>query len=287
MVRIPKLEEDCKFNGRIKYYPNGECKITYCNRHVFNPYGYERVDSDHRKEELQKKKFEWIRNPWTGKLEKAYYINNIEDLKQFGREKEKGIRTDNLKRTKDKALDICMANDFNYFITLTLDKEKISRTDTGEIGKKLGIWLRNRVFRYNWKYIIFPEYHKDKESIHFHGLVSGEMKLTDSGHKTKNGQTIYNADQWTYGWSTVIELDHNVPKIAGYVMKYMAKGNDKIFGKFYFSGGKLNRSVPTEYFNADFQEVDGKEYEPFSGLRFKYKTMKGENLNDCNSRKHY
>ena len=57
--------------------------------------------------------------------------------------------------------------------------------------------------------------------------------------------------------------------------KYITKGNAKIFGKFYLSGGKtLKREVPAEFMNIDYASFEGQEYTiPGTGMRVKYKTF--------------
>ena len=79
---------------------------------------------------------------------------------------------------------------------------------------------------------------------------------------------------WKYGFSTVIKLDGR-SAIVKYVTKYITKGNAKIFGKFYLSGGRtLKREVPAEFLNIDYASFDGQEYEiPAAGMRVKYKTF--------------
>ena len=109
---------------------------------------------------------------------------------------EKRMRTDSVKRAIDKAFEIGLANQFRYFITLTLDKEKIDRYDTAKIYPKLRVWLSNMVQRHKMNYLLFPEYHKPRPgetecAIHFHMLANADgLNLSDSGKQTKNGQAI-------------------------------------------------------------------------------------------------
>ena len=112
-------------------------------------------------------------------------------------------------------------------------------------------------------------------AIHFHMLANADrLNLSDSGRQTENGQAIFNLLGWKYGFSTVIELDGR-PAIIKYVTKYITKGNAKIFGKFYLSGGKtLKREVPAEFMNIDYASFEGQEYTiPGTGMRVKYKTF--------------
>lgn len=192
----------------------------------------------------------------------------------------KEVRRDSVKRAKDAVFEIVFANEFKYFITLTLDRTKISRTDTFEIRSKLNRWLSNQVQRNQMRYVILPEYHKKTEddgqhAIHFHGLVSGVFQMKDSGLFTKRAQPILNMENWHYGHTTTIALDDNYERTANYIMKYITKDNQKILGRWYLSGGKgLIRKVPTEYFNIDYDTFEGTEYMvPAANMAVKYKTI--------------
>jgi len=77
--------------------------------------------------------------------------------------------------------------------------------------------------------------------------------MTESG-KVFKGKPIYNWDDWKYGFSTAVPLDKQ-KFICQYVTKYVTKDNNKIFGKYYFSGGCLRRTVPTTYCNVDYADV--------------------------------
>lgn len=278
----PVVETEIKYNCRIKYFPNNQIKIACFSKPIFNP---------HKAEVRQEEKpFESLReyDPATGKMSYKFiegktiidpFTGEIFPFTEYKEKKEREIRPDNIKRAIDKAFEIGLSNNFKYFITLTLDQQKIDRYDTKAIYKKLRTWLTHRVTRNKMDYIIFPEYHKLREgetecAIHFHGLINAEnLKLTDSGKTTKNGQVIYNLDHWKYGYSTVIELDGR-PAIIKYVTKYITKGNTRIFGKTYFSGGPtLKREVPTDFCNMDYAAFDGQEYAiPAGNMSVKYKT---------------
>lgn len=221
----PISEVEAKYNCRYKFY-GPITKVTVFSRKVFLP-------------------------------ENLEYRDKVKSVKRNKRSKVKSdyIRADSIKRARDKAYEICYANEFDYFITFTLDKEKIDRYDKDIILKKFKKWLNNRVERGNFKYIIFPEYHKDG-AIHFHGLCSGELKLIDSGKRTKKGQIIYNSDSWTYGFSTVIKLEGSYERVINYIVKYISKEKKRVFGKFYFAGGKdLKREVPTIYCNVSYESI--------------------------------
>ncbi len=176
----------------------------------------------------------------------------------------------------------------NLFVTLTLNEQEISRTNYDEIIKKLSVWLDNRVRRDHLAYILVPEYHNINKAreryqgddfriqgnvgIHFHGVMNENgLNLVNSGHK-RNGKTVYNINDFPYGFTTAIRITN--PKggdagdaISKYVHKYMTKalkevGHDlekaralKIGGRYYLSGGALTQAQ-FKYAHFDFLAVD-------------------------------
>ena len=77
---------------------------------------------------------------------------------------------------------------------------------------------------------------------------------------------------WKYGFSTAIKLEGQYSKVVNYISKYISKDSEKIFGNYYFAGGKgLKREVETEYFNLNFENFEGKYYKiPNTNLGVKY-----------------
>jgi len=88
--------------------------------------------------------------------------------------KNKGINKEKLKnnisRAKSKVLEYGLCNDFDYFVTLTLNKEKYDRYNLEIFIKDLGIFLNN--YKNKISYVLIPEMHKDG-AWHLHGLISG------------------------------------------------------------------------------------------------------------------
>lgn len=80
-------------------------------------------------------------------------------------------RLDNIYRAKSRIFEIAMCNDFEYFGTFTLDKDKISRADLHGTYEKIAKWLSNRQRTKGViKYVIIPELHSCGKNWHFHGL---------------------------------------------------------------------------------------------------------------------
>lgn len=148
------------------------------------------------------------------------------------------------RRARAKLHEYALANEWDWFVTLTLDETKIERYDIDEIMKKLKNWLSNQVKRYGLKYILIPELHK-KGGIHFHGLFcGGALSAVDSGHTDSGGHSIYNLERWTYGFTTAIQLYGDFERAVGYVCKYMGKGviDAPIGGRWFYHGGALKKA---------------------------------------------
>lgn len=189
-ILTPLTETQALYNTRVQYFGDEFTKVSCFSKPIFNPHGYE---------------------PHKPKGRTSY----SQDTKNESRK-------DSVKRAKDKVFQIAFANDFKYFVTLTLDENKISRNDVDRIKSALGQWLKNLVSRYGVFYVLVPEYHADGRSIHFHGLFGGNLKVVDSGTVLAPGverpmklekavrrgltnlRTVYNLPQWSYGFSTAI-----------------------------------------------------------------------------------
>ncbi len=234
-----------KHNAKVKIFPDGGTEIIYSKSPIFRD-----KSSLHRDDDV---------------------IEEIE-LKPK-REKTNRVRINEIiKRNRDRIRDIILCNDFKYFLTITLDKEVIDRYDVDNFKKKLHNWLHNNVIRKDLKYILIPEYHKDG-ALHCHALINGVFDMVYSGKRTKEGKAIFNIPDWKYGFTTAIRLDNNKIRVGNYVMKYITKGSDKIFGKYFWSSKNIQREPQVYLFDADYDAVDAKEYKPLANcdtVGFKY-----------------
>lgn len=152
------------------------------------------------------------------------------------------------------------ANSWEYFVTLTFARDAgVDVYNYSDCVKKLTKWLNNQRRKCpDLKYLFVPEMHKDG-AFHFHGLIANCDGLTFSdservaiGNKaykrTKENQhfpTIYNMDNWKYGWSTATAVVSSC-KSASYICKYITKDLVQGIGKrrrFYPSN---NLDLPEE-----------------------------------------
>ena len=245
-------ENEALYNGRVKLYPDGHggervAQILICSKPVFNPGHLERVKKS--------------RNTAASALSEPDGIPS---------EPEESDRADNERRAKRRArqrvYDLAICNEFDLFVTLTLSPEETDRYDYKTNVRFLGRWLDNRVRRCGLRYVIVPELHKDG-AVHFHGLMnSNALRLADSGHRYKDGRTVFNLPDWKNGFTTAMKLTGEPAAVCAYICKYITKQPGNIGGRYYLSGGKL-REPRFQYFNADygaepaereFQVADGK-----------------------------
>lgn len=179
-------------------------------------------------------------------------------------------RRASLERAKRRARvavrDLGLCNDFRYFVTLTLDQGKIDRYDPKEVVRHLNHWLDNNVRRRGLRYVLVPEHHKDG-AIHFHGFFNDALEAVDSGHKDKKGHTVYNLPGWGWGFSTAIALYGERAAAVAYCCKYIAKAQEKIGGRWYYSGGDL-RKPDVEWCDVDYASFsEGQETYTVEGVR--------------------
>lgn len=175
--------------------------------------------------------------------------------REAGKKAEGGDMMRSMRRARAKLRRLALANEFEYFVTLTLDKTKIDRYDPKVITKALNTWLDNMVRRNGLRYILVPERHRDG-ALHFHGFFAGrKLPVVDSGHKDSCGETVYNLPQWGYGFSTAIKLRGEYPRAVGYVCKYIGKQQgERPMGRWYYSGGAL-KEPPKQYADLDYEEL--------------------------------
>lgn len=289
-------EKQCfMHNTRIKAYPNGATQVLCCDREIFGGKGWEDV---------------------RGAGGVLWADENAAARKQPSRPKEGGAKREpkdvqrSVRRARAQVWDYALCTPFRYFVTLTLDKDKVDRYDVKTILKKLRVWADNQVRRKGLTYILVPERHKDG-AIHFHGFFNDALEVVDSGTMTmagwkaprrprsaaqrreweaKGAHPVYNLPAWTLGFTTAIELYGTYEAAVSYVCKYIGKdmggGSDgearsaeKIGGRWYYSGGDL-RTPEVTYCDSSLRELAAAEGAycfniPAAGLSFVQINMMG------------
>jgi hypothetical protein len=185
-------------------------------------------------------------------------VENIQVLSEL----EKAMRhqrciVSSVNRTKNMIYNYARGNVWDWFITLTFDKNKIDRYNYEECSTRLRKWLNNMKTKYapTMKYLIVPEQHKDG-AWHFHGLLSdtGNMVFNKAFNKhtgeileTKSGLQIYNFGSYKMGFSTATPIT-DTAKASSYITKYITKDlavNTKGFRRYYPSN---NLELPLKSF---------------------------------------
>lgn len=216
-------------SSRLKFFPDGSIELLVCSESVFHADGWELASWD---------------------VKKKRRSSGSSDLSRSRRRASASVR------------DLALCNSFTWFVTLTLDSTKIDRYDIKAITKKLNTWLDNAVRRKGLKYILVPEYHKDG-AIHFHGFFNDISGFTPSGTYSgglagprprrpasdallsswlsSGAHEVFNFEPWGFGFTSAIRLYGEYEKAISYVCKYISKSEEKIGGRWFFSGGSLSR----------------------------------------------
>lgn len=139
---------------------------------------------------------------------------------------------ESLSRTKRTIYEYARCNDWDYFVTLTLDAEKIDRYDLGEVAARMKETIQGMnygVTHEDWgrqekvEYLLIPELHKDG-AIHFHGFMRGFHK----SDLRKNEHDKLEWKQWrdNFGYCN-IEKIKNRKAASAYATKYITKDLQK------------------------------------------------------------
>lgn len=157
----------------------------------------------------------------------------------------------NLTRARNAIEDYALCNPWEYFVTLTIDGDKLSRDDLETYRKRLQQMIRD--FRRNSgidiTYLLVPELHPDaladgRQEWHLHGLMNLPLQQLEKftgrriygkngdkfapkyvRDKLKRGEPVYYWKPYnaSYGYS-IIEPVRDREAAARYLLKYVTKG---------------------------------------------------------------
>ena len=204
-----------KHYAKVYSYPGGVVDIVASSSPDFGPKGWEEVGRDAKRGSAP-----------AGEHKRKSADPEGEDLQR------------SMRRARAKLRRLALANEFRWFVTLTLDPEKVDSFDGTAVVKKLNAWCSNMVQRKGLRYILVPERHQSGR-IHFHGFFNDCLEVVDSGHMDRQGHRVFNLPQWSLGFTTAIELYDEYTRAVGYVCKYVGKQGEKPAGRWYYSGGDL------------------------------------------------
>lgn len=174
------------------------------------------------------------------------------EIKNYTKENYEESLSRSKSRSKINIRDLLFANVWEWFFTLTFDKQVIDRHNQNLVQEAYEKYIDNLKKQCpNMYYVSVPELHKDG-ATHFHMVVGGvtaeELKLADSGKvtcslafrkacsqaiynakyrdnkglKESDGMPIYNVTAFKYGFTSATHIV-NLDKTRSYLLKYLTK----------------------------------------------------------------
>lgn len=140
-----------------------------------------------------------------------------DDEKEFA-----GKLENNLIRAKTKIRDYVLSNNWEWWVTLTLNPAWLDRYDLPAFVKSFGEMIHNYNRRNNRqvKYLLVPEKHPTSGAWHFHGFFSGlpddDIVINEYGY--------YNWIKYTdnFGYMSMSRIRDKM-RAANYITKYLTK----------------------------------------------------------------
>lgn len=129
----------------------------------------------------------------------------------------------NISRARSKVQELGFCNEWQYFVTLTLDSTKLDRYDLEGFHSAFSEFIHNynrrRPFNKKVKYLLIPEMHKDG-AWHMHGLLAG--LCDDDLVVNKYGYLDWPAYAKRFGYISLGKLREK-DKAVNYILKYINK----------------------------------------------------------------
>ncbi len=165
--------------------------------------------------------------------------------------------SNNISRAKSKVREYALCNDWDYWCTFTLDKEKYDRYNLPLFEKDFSEFLHNYNRRCSdvekVRYLLVPEKHKDG-AWHMHGFIRG-IRSCDL-HKNEHNRLTWSQYNDKFGFISM-ERIRSIEKASSYCMKYLVKDLDKSVTernkRLFLSSKGLNTAVKIFQGYADFQ----------------------------------
>lgn len=153
----------------------------------------------------------------------------------------------NICRARTRIFEYAICNEFDYFVTLTLNKQYLDRYDLKEYIKKLGQFIRDYRKKYNAdiQYLLIPEKHTDG-AWHMHGLMKGIPKEHLS--LNKYGYKDWEEYSKRFGYISIDEVKNEIA-VSKYITKYISKSIDTGRGvtekesKLYYCSRGLKKPI--------------------------------------------
>ena len=262
-----------KFDGKIYHYPGGKYQVVKASQKVF-------------------------RVPIPGCVERP-------PIQRWDDPDRKEQRTDNIQRAKNRIYQILLSNEWTYFLTITYDPNKIDSTNVPLVINKTQNWLKHMTQRNGLAYLLVPEYHKKEKRVHCHAIVNDKIKTEFNDIYAVQGlkkpikletikkrhipadqikYPVFNCPDWKYGFTTAINVYNSPSRLANYVLKYMTKDQQSIFGRSYWCSKNLKLYPEIELYTLgsyEFRDTPGRQYfHRGAEASFKYINRLGDAIED-------
>lgn len=150
-----------------------------------------------------------------------------------------------LSRTKKNIRELALCNNFEYFVTFTVNSLNCDRYSLIDCQTKLKKLFKAYKRKYsNFSYLFITEKHKDG-AFHFHGLCKG--LCSSDLYLNKNGfLSSFTFDK--LGFNSFSKIKDYI-SCCNYITKYISKDcvkNDK--NQIYISSRGLKKAIKTEIF---------------------------------------
>lgn len=229
-----------EYNCRLYSYPSGN-HVTFFKKTVTRK--EKDIDND------------------TVKKENTHFTKSHVDENRT-QEAEAHSKNVSLSASKNRIYNIARSNTWQWFITLTFDRNNNDSSDYEIVTRRLKTFFNHLQQRKcpDMKYLIVPELHADKEHYHFHGLLSNvdNLRFCFSGKFDKKENPIFNILDWTYGFTTATQVK-DTNRASSYITKYVTKDIDlKLKNKKrYLCSRNIDRTEPEfmMMYEEDFLEV--------------------------------
>lgn len=164
----------------------------------------------------------------------------------------------NISRARETVYGYACCNDWDYFITATLNGLWYDRDDLDKFKKDMTKWADNYKQRHNpkFKYLLVPELHKDGHTWHMHGLLAGinDEDLEINQYKYLDFPKLSKK----FGYVS-LEKIRSRQRVARYVSKYITKElgalRDKHTRLFYASQGLKKPELLLKLTDMDVSDI--------------------------------
>jgi len=165
-------------------------------------------------------------------------------------------------RARSTIYELVTCNQWDWWITATIDKSKHDRSDLDGFHRTFAQWLRDDSKRSGNKisYLTVPELHSDQVNWHEHGFIRGlpvdELRLFTLEEKLPEyirkkliaGEPVYDWPRYRERFGFIdIEPIRSEQAAARYVQKYISKNLERsvkrVGGHLYYCSKGLKRAV--------------------------------------------